>query len=158
MVPGNVSTTYCVRIQLQDGLSHDSDWVQGSAFTVTSIDGDGDGVPFNHEIALGLDPTVDDRLLDADGDHFSNAEEAIAGTGLNDPGSVFKVAGVHQPAMITFSSVVGRTYNVHTTTNLVTTNWLHLSGPISGSNALTSVIDTNAALLRYYRIGVELSP
>ena len=49
-----------------------------------NIDTDGDGLNDNWEVKYGLDPLVDDSMLDDDSDGLNNAEEYLAGT---DPGA-----------------------------------------------------------------------
>jgi hypothetical protein len=49
-------------------------------FAVLPADQDGDGVADSHELAVGLDPTVDSRDVDQDGDGVDDASEALAGS------------------------------------------------------------------------------
>ena len=51
------------------------------------LDDDGDGISDDSELSLGLEPLVDDNLLDTDGDFFSNRQEFDAGTDPFDGGS-----------------------------------------------------------------------
>ena len=53
-----------------------------------AIDSDGDGIPNEIEISLGLDPNnAADAAGDLDGDGFTNLEEYVAGTNPKDKGS-----------------------------------------------------------------------
>jgi hypothetical protein len=80
-------------------------------------DNDGDAIPNFVEVDAGLDPdSPKDAELDMDNDGATNREEAIAGTGLNDVGSVLKIVDPQGDASdfsITWPSVDGRAYEVH---------------------------------------------
>ena len=52
-----------------------------------SLDKDGDGMPNEYELKYGLNPELDDREDDKDGDDFSNWEEFVAKTDPSDPKS-----------------------------------------------------------------------
>ena len=129
-------------------------------FSIVGDDSDGDGIGFDEEIALGLNPAIDDRAVDNDNDLLSNAEEVIAGTDLNNATSVFEVVSLtgNSPITLSFSSVQDRVYNVYYATNLIYTNWHVLGEAIQGSNALSSITDTNEQPLRFYRLGVQRTP
>ncbi len=51
------------------------------------VDWDADGMPDDWELAYGFAPTVDDSLLDGDGDGLTNLEEYQRGTDPNNPDS-----------------------------------------------------------------------
>ena len=51
------------------------------------VDWDADGLPDDWELAYGFNPTVDDSMLDADGDGLSNLEEYERGTDPTNPDS-----------------------------------------------------------------------
>ena len=55
---------------------------------IIQIDTDNDGIPDTYEVENGLNPLdPDDVELDNDSDGYSNKEEIIAGTSINDPGT-----------------------------------------------------------------------
>ena len=67
-----------------------SEFYLGYALTTVladSTDADNDGIFDAFELAFGLDPTVDDSLLDLDGDGLNNLAEFIAGTKANNADS-----------------------------------------------------------------------
>lgn len=64
--------------QLKNLFAFDlTDW---QATDSDPTDSDGDGIEDNWEIANGLDPSVDDSYLDADGDGWNNLTEFLAST------------------------------------------------------------------------------
>ncbi len=84
---------------IEDGLCTDSDNVDSDSDGLLdneelqhntapcNADSDGDGIPDGWEVENGLNPLVDDGLLDADGDGFSNLAEYQAGTDPQDSAS-----------------------------------------------------------------------
>lgn len=60
---------------------------QPEIYDAATSDSDGDGLPDGVELALGLDPQdAADAEADLDEDGFTNLEEYVAGTGVNDVG------------------------------------------------------------------------
>jgi hypothetical protein len=106
-----------------------------------------------------LDP-IDIELphLDDDGDGYSNRDEWIAGTQSDQSDSFFRAASVATGASIAVASVTGRMYHLQYTTNLLQPLWWSVSGAtnIPGTGSMLSLIDTNQAPARTYRINVEL--
>jgi len=68
-----------------------SDWILTSTATDGGVDADRDGLPDAWELRYALNPGLDDRLLDADGDGQSNRDEFLAGTDPRDRESVLRL-------------------------------------------------------------------
>lgn len=64
-----------------DGLSDEAEAERGT--DPKAVDTDGDGISDGWEVDYGLDPLVDDALLDADEDGWSNLAEFLRGTDPN---------------------------------------------------------------------------
>ena len=61
-----------------------SEWTLTSTAADGGVDADRDGLPDAWELRYALNPGLDDRLLDADGDGQSNRDEFLAGTDPRD--------------------------------------------------------------------------
>ena len=83
--------------------------------------------------------------------------------GPNDDGTVFRLvippsvrslAQTENAITITWSSIVGQTYQVQCNSNLTSTNWVNLTSPIIATTSTTMMSDTISAAnqQRYYRI------
>lgn len=87
-----------------------------NAVTVTSVDGDSDGLPDGYEtITPGLNPALTaDAALDNDKDGFSNLAEFVAGTDPNDSASRLLATGAVSGSGFVVSLVTraGRFYRV----------------------------------------------
>jgi hypothetical protein len=68
-----------------------SEWSLTSTATDGGVDADRDGLPDAWELRYALNPGLDDRLLDADGDGQSNRDEFLAGTDPRDRESVLRL-------------------------------------------------------------------
>jgi hypothetical protein len=97
----------------------DSEWVITSSAAGGGIDADGDQMPDAWERQFGLDPTLDDRLLDADGDGQNNRAEFLAGTHPRDRLSFlrlqcgFSEAGSSEgPLRLRWDAKAGRSYTI----------------------------------------------
>ena len=96
---------------------------------------------------------------DPDGDGWTNLDEYIAGTGPNDPASLFKIAQLQAgdgEFTITFPSALGRTYTVERSYTLETGSWVALPGETPGTGETLPVTDTDPteSPRRFYRVVV----
>lgn len=94
---------------------------------------------------------------DPDGDGFNNGAEYIAGSDPTNSMSVFSADNsvLNAEPGIEFYGITGRQYRVEWNTDL-NEPWSNMVTGISGSNDVIRVLDTNVAVRRYYRIGVEI--
>jgi hypothetical protein len=100
-------------------LTVNSEWILTSTVANGGLDADQDQMPDAWERQFGLDPTVDDRLLDADGDGQNNRGEFLAGTHPRDRLSFlrlqcgFSEAGSSEsPLRLRWEAKAGRSYTV----------------------------------------------
>jgi hypothetical protein len=98
-----------------DGLSDGAE-VNVHKTDPTKLDTDGDGLPDGWEVANGLDPLIDDRAADSDGDGFTNEQEYQTGTAANNANSGLRISSVVRAEggafVVTWPSVPGKTYKV----------------------------------------------
>jgi len=117
-----------------------------SAVNNTSIEG-----PFS-PISTGtilLDPNGD-----YDHDGMSNAAEDLAGTNPLDATSVLRILSLSEGNLLTWSSVVGKTYRVWSTGSLGT-NFVPISGVITAAAPTATYLDTSSTNAgKFYRVNV----
>ncbi len=89
------------------------------------LDDDNDSMPDSYELANGLNPLVADGGGDLDLDGQTNAEEAVAGSRANDPGSFFRIDSLDPGALardgliaLTWQALPGRSYSIFYTPDL----------------------------------------
>ena len=125
-------------------------------------DRDGDGIPDEAELALGLDPdNPNDAEVDTDGDTMLNLEEYIAGTIHTNALSYLKVDRLSAPgsAVIEFSAVSNRTYSVLFTDSLGANEWSKLNSVSARTtNYVGTVVDSEASPARIYRLVTPAQP
>ena len=128
--------------------------------TAAFVDTDGDGMPNDYEIAVGLNPNSGlDAGIDSDGDGMINLDEYRAGTDPRVLASVLRISSVEisgGDAVITFPSVFGKTYRLEQRPGL-TDSWSILSDNIAGTGDTVSVPDVEAGdqyPKRFYRVVV----
>ncbi|VGO21629.1 choice-of-anchor Q domain-containing protein [Pontiella sulfatireligans] len=97
--------------------------------------------------------------LDSDGDGMLDADELIAGTGINDPDDFFRVESISNTVagmIVGWDAVVDRLYSVYWTGNLVDQPFTLLTNGlmIGGFQDIMHAGDTNG----FYLIKVELAP
>jgi len=124
--------------------------------TLPIIDSDRDGMPDDFEVANHLNPNSDaDAGSDSDGDGESNLAEFLAGTDLNDRNSSLRITavqGVDRPS-ITFTTVVGKRYQLERTADLAQPTWVVVQDDVAGTGAPVTVEDLSGNGLRraFYR-------
>jgi hypothetical protein len=121
-------------------------------------DGDHDGIPDAWELLHGLNPlNTEDAHLDSDGDGMSNLEEYWASTIPTNRLSVFMITEFtrNTPSLLSFDTATDRMYRLLFSTSLLNgTVWSPVSNAAPGTGASMSLIDTNEADYRVYRLEV----
>ena len=116
---------------------------QTTALYKRSPDNDGDGLPNAYELSFGLEPDFPtDASEDADGDSFSNLAEFLAGTSPTDETDFFSIREFttgSDSALITWSSVTGRDYDVTWSTDLEV--WSVYSSHLGTGASITAELD-----------------
>jgi uncharacterized protein (DUF1800 family) len=96
---------------------------------------------------------------DADGDGFTNAEEAAAGTNPFAPNDRVQITGISSDihgVHLTIPTRAGKRYQVQTCASLAPANWSNVESAHAGIEGnLTVTINLPGALQRYYRVIVS---
>jgi len=93
---------------------------------------------------------------DPDGDGATNSAEFTAGTNPNDGTSVFKIGNVTpsgDDVLVSFLTVLGRTYRVERSDTLLDGSWIIVQDEIPGTGGTVEVTDISSAAQprRFYR-------
>lgn len=126
------------------------------------VDTDGDGMPDDYETTYFTNATAGVAGNDDDGDGFSNLEEYLADTipnGASGSNSFFEVKNFAVPGTraVSFVASTGRVYTFQFSDDLLLGAWSNLVTDSAGTNATTTLTDTNAAVTgRNYRVRVRV--
>jgi len=129
----------------------------------TAGDVDGDGIPDDWEAGNDLDCTSGaDATSDTDSDQRTAWEEYVAGTSPTN-GQNFQRLEIGPDEIsngwkISVATVTGRLYRIEVATNLVPTDWQPLVTNWPGTGSALKLNDTNAAMPRFFRSDIRLSP
>jgi hypothetical protein len=98
--------------------------------------------------------------FDFDGDGQSNEVEWLAGTGVVDPASAFRLSLIPDEGdlQISFPTITGRTYRLEQSSTLLDGSWSDSGLPAkTGNNALQNFIVTpgTGPTRNFYRVGVS---
>ncbi|MCG3149305.1 MAG: hypothetical protein PCFJNLEI_02765 [Verrucomicrobiae bacterium] len=112
-------------------------------------DSDVNGLPDSWEETWG----VTCAACDADGDGFTNLQEYFAGTNPLDAANMLHALNL-SPGGISFSSVLGMTYQVEMCEDLTNNSWSTLSNNIPGTGTVIPIQDLSATnvMRRFYRV------
>ncbi len=153
----------CGSATASTGWYIDSVQVYATAYTATTIDADGDGIPDGYERLYGLNPNdPSDAAGDLDGDGVNNLQEYLAGTDPRDATSVLRVTQTaYSPTAgfsVIFPTVAGKVYQLEYKDSLTDAAWTTLSGTYTGDgstfNVTFSPADLGGATTRFYRVRV----
>jgi hypothetical protein len=127
----------------------------------TTTDLDGDGVPDEWELARGTDREEPaDAAADLDGDGLTGVQEYImdANPYGSDPLAVVQIVQTGVTAQLQVPSTTSRVYSLQTTLSLTGGVWspIPTQQDVPGNGGLLTLVHTNSAPGRGYRVVVEL--
>jgi hypothetical protein len=104
--------------------------------------------------AAAAQPTAD-----PDGDGFTNEQERLAGTDPVDSQNRFRIANFSRAASgdtfsLTWSSTPGKTYQVHTSTQLIGGSWTTVGDPVLATSTLSALTVPSSGVRRYFRVSL----
>ncbi|MFT4638354.1 MAG: hypothetical protein ACI8T1_001674 [Verrucomicrobiales bacterium] len=127
---------------------------------ITDPDDDNDDILDAWEIAHSLNPLVNDKSDNPDGDEFDNWSEYIADTDPQDADSGPTIDLGPAPAtgepLVKFPSSLNRNYTVEYRNDLNTGSWRDLQATTAGTGSEMSVSDSSTEVHRFYRLLIEL--
>lgn len=113
----------------------------------------------NWEIANSGGTGVSSGTGDQDGDHFNDLSEFLAGTSPTNDNSLLILSSPVQAGstqmVFTWAGVVGKTYQLISSTNLLQPVWETNIPGIPGVSPITTVTNSTSGRDRYYRIKLE---
>lgn len=133
------------------GVDNDGDGIDNAC----DPDVDGDGMPNAWEMTFGFFPfDPDDGPVDPDGDGFTNLQEYWADTNPTNSTSHLMVSSIEASAglRVTFPSTNTRWYELWTATGGMADAWTPWRTNLTGSNGVTSIVDTQSPPQRLYQL------
>ncbi|MBU3666642.1 MAG: hypothetical protein FGM15_12315 [Chthoniobacterales bacterium] len=102
-------------------------------------------------------PDQSDRVAanDPDKDGFNNAQEHALGTDPTDRASTFRITLIQREgtnAMVSWTSVPGKAYQLQSCTNLGILNWTNLAAPVTALSNSASAHHQGVADQHFYRV------
>lgn len=140
-----------------DGYSMGAAWTTAAVRVL--VDSDSDGLNDDWEMQYFQSLTAQTGGGDADGDHFLNWEEAVAGTDPTNDASFFQcleMSRINLPMVgkiLRWDAVTGRAYAIDGSTNL-TANWFELATNLPPNGVWTDQVH-GADRGMNYRLGVR---
>ena len=132
-----------------------ADRYAAGTFDYQSIDADGDGLPYDWEIANGFNTSIADGAADADADGASNLAEYLAGTNPRSAASAFRITSIANIAggavRLTFTARANRAYIVQRSAAFGT--WADI-GTVAAptSDQVVTFDDTPTGPQQFYRL------
>ena len=158
---GTRTGTFAVTNGLPAGYTLDYAYNAGTAIALVAslVDSDGDGMDDNWEIANFGSTGALNGLGDQDGDGFSDRDEYLAGTSPTNRNSLLALKAPSSfssnQVVVTWASVLGKKYQLLTSTNLLQPGWQTNLAGIDGLDPETSITNTIASPNIYFRIKLE---
>jgi hypothetical protein len=132
-------------------------WAASAPTPGAVFDTDGDGIPDDVELLMGLNPnSAADAALDPDGDGMTNYQEYVAGTSHTNASSNLKFSqiSVSGNVTLTFNAIADKTYSVLYKNALTEVNWAKLADVAASTTNTTKILNDSLGGLetRFYRL------